>query len=1020
VLPAHGASAAVRTEDPAAGAQAPANDDGPTVEEALREAAATGKPVGVPAFTTETDSLEARPNGQLALTQALAPVRKNVDGQWRALDPTLHHNADGSWSPTVIPGGLRLSGGGDGPLVTMFAGESSLALSLPKTLPVPTVDGATATYANVWPDVDLAVTGDQFGSFTEVFVVRTADAAKNPELRSLHWQTQATNLRLTADEAGNLEGRNSSGALIVTAPAPTMWDSRVDTGRATSTDSAGTLVDATSGEPANSTTASAGAGAEIAPVRVAVDETGLTLTPDVSLLTSPDTVFPLYIDPGFTAAKKAASGSSTAWTYVASNYPTTSYWKNSELKVGYEGWNSPYFKARSFVTLSLPYSTLATASISTAELQLTETWAGSCTKSDVKLYRTEPISSATTWNKQPDKIKLAATVNAAKGYSSSCPSGNLKFNVLGIVNDAVKTDKKSSMTVGLYGDESDRDSWKKFSPKVNTSGDYGSLTITYNHAPVVPAASSMTTAPATTCAGGTTIGDKDLKLQVIPSDGDHQKVGIGFQLLKNGTVVWHKDDGRTDNYISSTYSSTTGKYTQGIVTVPKATLETAAAGVAQVFTWQARVWDGIAESAWGATCKFTFDPSWPLEPDVEAVETNRTVGQAAHFDVTGTGATYQVVLNGVTQPTVKANSAGYAQITVVPTRIENTLKVTAVSAGGNVSVKPYDGGFDAGAPAVAVDGDLSTDGIPDMTVVGTTTGTPKTGLWTAVGTGTAGAFVTGTKNVGSEGTGLSSTGSSADFGGSQTVIGHFRGAPVQDVLVYYPNAVTNSDGSSTQAGTGVIVPGNADGTLLPEDPTSVDKFTRTQVRNPDVNLESPTMVVNGGNITGHIDDPSSETAVIPDLIGIALSDVGTVLEVIPSDGTSAAGYQMGQILHSTADSTDLLSPPVAGTSWSAWKIASAQTANGPELLLWRPGVAGVWRWSGLSYQDNGDGSAVLTVGSSVQVSSTLAIAATSTVQAVDVNNDAVTDLRVITNAGVATAYLGSTALTAQPSQTLTW
>lgn len=178
------AAATVAKVEPVADA---ADAAGPTVEEALQEAAATGKSVGVPSYTTETDTLQARPNGQLTLTKALAPVRKNVDGDWASLDPSLRQNTDGSWSPAVIPGGLKVSNGGVGPLVTMYSGESSLALSLPVTLPKPTVSGAAATYANIWPGIDLIVTGDQYGSFTEVFVVHSAEAAQNPQLRVLRW-----------------------------------------------------------------------------------------------------------------------------------------------------------------------------------------------------------------------------------------------------------------------------------------------------------------------------------------------------------------------------------------------------------------------------------------------------------------------------------------------------------------------------------------------------------------------------------------------------------------------------------------------------------------------------------------------------------------------------------------------------------------------------------------------------------------------------------------------------------------
>jgi hypothetical protein len=908
----------------------------------------------------------------------------------------------------------------------MYVDGTSLALSLPVAVPVPTVSGATATYAQILPGVDLAVTGDQFGSFSEVFVIHDAQAAANPALRSLRWSSEAVGLTLTADAAGNIEGRNASGTVLITAPAPTMWDSQTDSSRPTTTDPTGTVVDADTGEPAFSSTKAAGVGAHVAPVQASVDSTGITLVPDAALLGAADTVYPLYIDPGFTAPKKAAASSSTAWTYVASNFASTSYWKSSELKVGYEGWDSPYFKARSFIQLSVPVSTLAKATIYSSQLQLDETWSGSCTKSAVDLYRTGAISSSTTWDNQPAKAELIDSPSAAKGHDSGCPSGNVAFDML----SEIKAAKNTSLTVGLYGSETDRDSWKRFSPKVDTSGDYGSLTTLYNHPPVTPTASMTGTSPATSCSSTVTIGDGKVILGLTPSDTDHQSLGVGFHVTTpSGKTILSTDDGQTSSsYAGSAYSSTTGKYAQARVTLAESTLATAAGSAPMTFSWQAQVWDGLSETPWGPStpCRFTFDPTHPGPPDVtQGGEADPTVGQPAQFEVTGTGSSYQVQLNGTTLPPVKADGSGNATVSVVPTRIQNVLTVTAVSAGGNVGTEPYPLPFDAAAPAVAVDGDLSTDGIPDMAVVGTATGTPRTGLYAATGTGTSGRFTTATKNIGAGGVGLSTTGSSADFAGSQALIGHFNGSDIQDVLSYFPSDVARSDGFTTFAGTGVVLPGEADGTLLPADPTDQEFFTADDITNPGIGMSQPPVwVASAGNLTGHTLPDDGTPVTVPDLFGIAVSDAGPgVLEVIPTAGQSgtAGGYESGQPVRPDIDSTVPLAPP-GGGDWATWRIASAQTANGPVLYLWRPGVAGVWRWSGLGYTPI-DETAALTVGSSTEISTTLSIPASSTVEAVDVNADGAPDLRVVSNTGVATAYLANTALTsltAQTSQTLTW
>ncbi|WP_405799854.1 hypothetical protein [Streptomyces sp. NBC_01506] len=136
---------------------------------------------------------------------------------------------------------ITFSGGGDGPLVTMERAGRSLELAWPRGVPAPELAGDTATYRDILPAVDLRL-GAMPDGFTQLLVVKTQEAATNPELTELR-------LKLAAEPGEEEPGAGESGRL--------------------------------------------------APVEVDVAQDGreLVLTPDPSLLNGSDTVYPVFIDP---------------------------------------------------------------------------------------------------------------------------------------------------------------------------------------------------------------------------------------------------------------------------------------------------------------------------------------------------------------------------------------------------------------------------------------------------------------------------------------------------------------------------------------------------------------------------------------------------------------------------------------------------------------------------------------------------------------------------------------------------
>ncbi|MGI8336252.1 ricin-type beta-trefoil lectin domain protein [Actinomadura scrupuli] len=301
-------------------------------------------------LTTPTSTTTANPDGTFDQAQSLEPTRILQAGIWKDLDPTLHANPDGTYSPNVTTTDVVLSGGGIGPLVRLANDDRAVSLGwLP--LPAPAVSGPTATYSEVITGVDLVVTVEDDGTTSDVLVLKTKAAASNPFLAVLQFAvglTSGTSLVKNGD--GSLDVTADTAAdPVYTAEPPIMWDSSTapsDTspptgdgtdvnpppddgtlstpgarGKAKTAPSAGRA----SGVATASSTEEPGAFARIARVKTAVtagspataakkqpgaagrasavttvtggQETTLTLTPDQAMLNDPATVYPVYIDP---------------------------------------------------------------------------------------------------------------------------------------------------------------------------------------------------------------------------------------------------------------------------------------------------------------------------------------------------------------------------------------------------------------------------------------------------------------------------------------------------------------------------------------------------------------------------------------------------------------------------------------------------------------------------------------------------------------------------------------------------
>jgi hypothetical protein len=987
---------------------------------ALARAAASGKSVEVTAATTSTSSLTAHPNGTLTVRQSVVPVRKKIAGSWKNLDPTLVETSNGRISPAVSTSGLSLSPGGSGPLATMSAGAASLSFSLPTRLPAPHLSGATATYPDFLDGVDLSLTADEQGDFSEVLIVKNATAAADPEVRSLALATKARGVSVSADAAGNFAAKDPAGRPVFTATAPRVWDSATDATapgpvhRSTALRAesvmdplTGAQVDPASGLPVHSSAAAPGEHAHTASLKVSAKTKGITLTPPASLLTGSSTVYPVYIDPTFTAP--SASSSLQAWTQTNSYYDSASYWKSSDLlRVGYQDWEEPTFKARSFVQISVP-SKLYGSTVLSSQLNFTEEWSPSCTATGVQLWRSSGISSSTTWNNPPSlSSQVDTTKTVAHGYDSSCPAAGVGFDIGGTMQSAANS-RSPSLTFGLRASsETDAYGWKEFSNKISVS-------TTYDHPPTVP--NTMSTSPITSCTGST-VGDGDVTLHVKASDPDGGTVGVAFSAVNHATGA---------TVASSSSSSLTAPSGNTFsLRIPKATLETTANSKALQIDWKAQDTDFHFTSAWSKTCSFTFDPSRPGAPVITLPDTstecpvtvpadgstdppavgvigNRcgfTISPAPGGSVTPTAYVYQ--LNGGAPHTLGASSG---KIVLTPSRFTNTLTVTSLSAGANYG-DTAGLVFNSATPqTAAADGDLTGQGTPDLLQTGDkSVNGLSSGLWLA--TGQAGPGHTGNGHVNSSATDIGMYGSGVnansatglgtpgDYDGAIAFSGLFTRDNLQDVLVYYP--------SGTHAGTAEILPGNGDGSAL-------DAANPTDVLSGALNDsfgDAPIQLADADDVTG--DNTGGQTA-YPDLVGISGDTTdGYYLNIYTGDTGTLGSYGSGA--GGVDNSVQLLTTPTptGGTDWQNWTLATTQLPSGSPtpgtaMYLWNSTTGDLYLWTGLSYDAN-SGSFSFT---SHHISSSWNTGLQRTLQASDINGDGSPDLWSTDSTGKVTASLMS-------------
>ncbi|MGV9942623.1 hypothetical protein [Streptomyces sp. NPDC003401] len=408
--------------------------------QALTEAGETGERVEVVGERSQDTTVYANPDGEtFTLEQSAVPVRvATAGGGWRTPDATLVRRSDGSVVPEAAAVDMKFSGGGaDDPLVRIEKGGRSLALGWLDALPEPELDGTSALYRDVLKDVDLKVTASAEG-FRHVLVVKTPEAAAQPELEQIEYSLQTSELSVVENGSGGYNAVDADGNWVFRAPRAQMWDSAGSgaagpTAATSSLGTAGTATDPGEGADGGEPGAEPMAGDTVKTMAVRIDDDSLTVTPDPNLLAGTDARhFPLYIDPTVTWGEAER-------TLLRSDGYESYGWGNGDDNLG-KGvgkcgtWSGYYCGPGYTQRLYFEFSpaSLKGKRVLDATFRVTEPWAFQCDPRWVQLYRTDNISSSTTWASRPTPLDLVGDRNVSASRGSSCdpdtPAAPIEFN----------------------------------------------------------------------------------------------------------------------------------------------------------------------------------------------------------------------------------------------------------------------------------------------------------------------------------------------------------------------------------------------------------------------------------------------------------------------------------------------------------------------------------------------------------------------------------------------------------------
>ncbi|MFF2273772.1 LamG domain-containing protein [Agromyces sp. NPDC058136] len=655
----------------------------------------------------------ATSEGPIRLEQSVSPSRTSVTGEWTDIDTTLEVDAEtGVVSPIAPVFEIELNGGTGRPLGAITREGKRIEVGSPVRLPVPDIVDGRATY-RIADGVRLIVTVNEDGTgFFPVFELATPEAAGtlssllsaqraaagglpaggNNALQLVFPVSMPSGLHLEADgNAANVVDELGETHFVV--PPPVMWDSAAAERRGpellevrAATGAIGAVDDRL---------AAPLPGDRVSQMALHVESASVAVDPDEAMLTAPETVWPVYLDPGFNG-KPAAD-----WIAVRTGGYTGSLYNWGDISSTMRGEGAGYCSSTASCNTQFTQRLIwefdgldavrgmVGSDVISASFTVNGEHSYSCAATTTDMHvLLEGVSAGQTWGSH-NWHQWTLYSSRTEAHSASCGNqGYRSFDATSAVKHLAEYDW-STLPLGLKArDESTMTGWKRFRHDAT-------LSVSYNRPPNAPSSLKITNPDSPSCVTGggrPFINSTTPTLSAIVSDPDGQIVNSRFKLVSTAapsTLLWDEAAAEWEAASGTRFHST---------------LRSGVLSHGGTYAWRVQAGDWALLSPFSAWCEFTVDTEKPNPPTVTAVTSGPNIqavyepnrerggkGLKGKFRIGPNGSSDVVAFrvsfgdpNALTSTTVAAGAS--FDVEHIPARSgPMTLYVESVDRAGNVS-----------------------------------------------------------------------------------------------------------------------------------------------------------------------------------------------------------------------------------------------------------------------------------------------------------------------------------------------